>query len=257
MTDIGGELSVATTDTTKSPAAIGVSKVNDWFVWDDAGTKRLGHGPDWTNDTTRSAGTALARVKGIWLNNVAITNGPAAQRGTYVGTTRSNASSQLDWIYGAVSANGTAGFFGVWNAYNRELVATTVGDSTNSWTYATTAWRAANNSNTMRVSFVVGLDVSIASAIYTGEFSMASMTATASIGIGFDTTTAFIGVTGSGFNGSGSGLICGTVARAQRYPGLGFHFFQAIEFGRAGVTFAGDNGSPTSEQSGLEVQVFM
>jgi hypothetical protein len=90
------ELSIATTDTTKNPAAIGASKVNDWFVWNDNGTLRLSHGPDWTNDTTRSTGTALVRVNGIWLNNASITNGPAATRGTYVGTTRSNASSQLE-----------------------------------------------------------------------------------------------------------------------------------------------------------------
>jgi hypothetical protein len=59
------EISVATTDTTKSPAAIGASKVNDWFVWSDAGTIRIGHGPDWTSDTARSAGTALVMVNGI------------------------------------------------------------------------------------------------------------------------------------------------------------------------------------------------
>lgn len=109
MTSIGTEISALTTDATKSPAAIGASKVNDWFVWNDAGTIRLGHGPDWTNDTTRSAGTALVMVNGIRLNSAAITNGPAAQRGTYVGTTRSNASSQFDWIVGATN---TAAFLG-------------------------------------------------------------------------------------------------------------------------------------------------
>ncbi len=70
------ELSVATTDTAKSPAAIGVGKVNDWFVWSDDGTLRLSHGPDWTDDTTRSAGTALTMVDGVLLNNASITNTP-------------------------------------------------------------------------------------------------------------------------------------------------------------------------------------
>lgn len=70
------ELSCATTDTTKNPSAIGVNKVNDWFVWNDAGTMRLCHGPDWTNDTTRSAGTGIIRQNGIWMNATAITNGP-------------------------------------------------------------------------------------------------------------------------------------------------------------------------------------
>jgi hypothetical protein len=110
----GGEISVLTTDTTKSPAAIGVSKVNDWFIWNDAGTIRIGHGPDWTSDTARSAGTALVMVKGILLNNAAITNGPGASRGTYVGTTRSNGSSQLEFIFGAAGAPPTAASLGVW-----------------------------------------------------------------------------------------------------------------------------------------------
>jgi hypothetical protein len=91
---------------------MGASKVNDWFVWNDAGTIRLSHGPDWTSDTARSAGTALVMVNGILLNNVGITNGPAASRGTYVGTTRSNASSQIDFIIGGTGAGGVAVFIG-------------------------------------------------------------------------------------------------------------------------------------------------
>jgi hypothetical protein len=58
----------------------------------------------------------------ILLNSVAITNGPAASRGTYVGTTRSNGSSQLDWIVGGSASGGTAAFLWVWNAYNRVTV---------------------------------------------------------------------------------------------------------------------------------------
>ena len=74
----GGEISVATANTTKSPAAIGTSKVNDWFVWNDAGTIRLGHGPDWTTDILRAVGgNTPIMVNGILLNNAAITNGPA------------------------------------------------------------------------------------------------------------------------------------------------------------------------------------
>lgn len=156
------ELSVATTDTTKSPTAIGASKVNDWFVWSDAGTVRIGHGPDWTSDAARSAGTALTMVNGIWLNNVSITNGPAASRGTYVGTTRSNASSQLDWILGTTTAGGGAAFLNVWNCYNRVQTATSVSDNTASWTYAAVTMVPLNNGATggglnNRISFVCGL----------------------------------------------------------------------------------------------------
>lgn len=240
------ELSVATTDTTKSPAAIGASKVNDWFVWSDSGTIRLGHGPDWTSDTARSAGTALTMVNGIYLNNASITNGPAASRGTYVGTTRSNASSQLDWIYGAIAATGTAAFLGVWNCYNRVLVSTLVGDSTDSWVYATTSYRPSNNSTAMRVSFVFGLAEDGYQVRFYCHCSGANGGA---IGIGVNTTTATTGGTQSQANvATFSSLNC----ELAGLPTLGFNYCQALELlSTAGsVIFYGDAGDG-SHQNGL------
>lgn len=147
-------------DTTRSPSAIGGNKVNDWFVWNDAGTLRLIHGPDWATNVTRSVGTALIRGPGgIWYNNVAITgslSGPAAQRATYVGTTWSNAGSTFDWIYGA---NRTAAVFSVWNCYNRVRIVTSVTDDTGSWSYSGTTYRIRNgaNTSTAHVDVVIGL----------------------------------------------------------------------------------------------------
>jgi hypothetical protein len=249
------ELSVATTDTTKSPAAIGVSKVNDWFVWLDGATVRLGHGPDWTSDILRSAGTALVKVNGIWLNNASITNGPAAQRGTFVGTTCSNASSQLDWIYGAIALNGTAGFFGVWNAYNRIEVASVTGDSTGSWSYALTTIRAANASATMRCSFVCGLDENPVTARYQGSYTN-SASAIGVIGVGFDSTTALSQVP-SGFvppvaqNWTGQGFYGGN-------SGIGFHFISANEKCNTAnsITFYGQSLTVPA-QNGLFVELTM
>jgi hypothetical protein len=244
------ELSVQTTDTTKSPAAIGVNKVNDWFVWSDGGTIRLGHGPDWTNDSTRSAGTALVMVNGILLNNAAITNGPAASRGTYVGTTRSNGSSQLDWIFGAVAANGTAAFFGVWNAYNRRKVFSITGDSTDSWTYATVLYRPSNNSTTMRASFVSGL----AEDAFISNFRCpCSGTSGAAIAVAFDVTNAVSGCPAEGNNAFFTELnaVFGGAT-------LGFHFFQAIEcaVSASSVTFYGDFGD-VFHQNGLLFEGWM
>ena len=240
------EVSVATSDTTKSPAAIGASKVNDWFVWSDGGTVRIGHGPDWTNDTTRSAGTALVRVNGIWLNNAAITNGPAASRGTYIGTTRSNASSQLDWIYGGTAAGGTAGFFGVWNAHNRVNVGSISRDSTDSWTYGTAAWRPSNNSVGMRASYVCGLAEDAFGARF-DAISFSANVAGAAAGIGFNSTTSF-----SGFIGYTGLATFQSVVAEDTEVGLGFNFFQALENTQGGGTtsFAGDGGL-TVLQNGL------
>jgi hypothetical protein len=242
------ELSALTTDTTKSPAAIGASKCNDWFVWNDAGTLRISHGPDWTDDTTRSAGTALVMVNGIRLNNASITNGPAAQRGTYVGTTRSNSSSQLDWIYGTTVANGGAGFFGVWNAYNRRQVASRSSDTTDSWSYGTAAWRPSNDSQTMRCSFVMGL----AEDAYTGFFCSrvyASGSGACAIGVAVDSITA---IANGATNVVTSSYQIWGLAQLLGNPVLGFHYVQAMEISSLGTAyFYGDDSGPGERENSL------
>jgi hypothetical protein len=243
-------ISVLTTDTTKSPAAIGASKANDWYVWNDAGTIRLGHGPDWTSDTSRGSAPTPGRVQGIWTNSVAITNGPAQFRGTYVGTTRSNASSQLDWIFGGLAANGTPAFFGVFNAYNRVPFGTLVSDSTDSWTYASAVWRSSNAQNTMRISYVDGLGETFVDCMNVGYISNSA--GFAIIGIGVNVTTGFTGTTGT------VGTTIGTpvFANYRGCPGLGFNFLQAVEYTPAGTsTYRGDNGTPAYLQTGLTARI--
>ena len=58
---------------------------------------------------------------------------------------RSNASSQIDWIYGTLANNGGAAVLAVWNAYNRVTVATTVAATNDSWSKANAGWRQAIN----------------------------------------------------------------------------------------------------------------
>lgn len=185
------ELSVATTDNTKSPAAIGASKVNDWFVWDDAGTTRIGHGPDWTSDTARSAGTALTMVNGILLNSAALTNGPAASRGTYVGTTRSDGSSQLNWVIGAAASGGTAGNLALWNTYNRVVIGSTSQDTASSL-YTSNTIRQYGGATAMQCSYILGLSEDSILASISSEFALAAASgAFAIVGIGLDSTTTF------------------------------------------------------------------
>jgi hypothetical protein len=225
------ELSVATTDTTKSPAAIGASKVNDWFVWNDAGTVRIGHGPDWTSDTARSAGTALVMVNGILLNNAAITNGPAASRGTYVGTTRSNASSQLDWKYGTAANPPGETWFGVWNAYNRVAVAAFCGDTTSNWTSTNVTPHAANAAGsasglTFRASFITGLSEGSSLGIYSTHSALNTSTG-GTIGIGYDSTSVFS--TSGSAQASSTTLQSAVTAEIALTPAIGWHFMQALE----------------------------
>lgn len=241
------ELSVATTDTTKNPAAIGASKVNDWFVWNDAGTLRLSHGPDWTSDIARSAGTALVMVNGIWLNSVAITNGPAASRGTYVGTTRSNASSQLDFI--APTTHGTAAVIGVWNAYNRVAAPQRVSNAASSYTYSTAAVRQIGGSNVNQVSFVTGLQTDAIEASFNVVTSLSAVVAAyKEYYIALDSIT--VGdVTGSCQNGVAVSAQFSVSTRTAYPPQIGYHYIAALELGD------GANGNTTYGQKYMGLTV--
>jgi hypothetical protein len=229
------------------PAAVAANSVYDLFVWSNAGTDTLTRGPAWTNDTTRSAGTALVMVAGALLNNASITNGPAASRGTYVGTVRSNASSQIDFIYGGLSALGTAGRFFLWNMYNRCQWATTVCDTNDSWNYTSTAWREAGGSTTMIVEYVTGQNENPIDAAYYGIGSTTGNAAR--VGVGYDLTTAVAANSITATNASGNRATMPAVWRGN--SGLGFHFVAALEYGGSTCTFYGDNGGPGIDQSGF------
>lgn len=244
----GGEISVATTDTTKNPAAIGASKVNDWFIWNDGGTIRLTHSEDWTNDTTRCANCGLTAVNGIKLNTTAITNGPGASRGTWLGTTRSNASSQLDWIIGGSSSGGTAAFLYVWNAYNRRPFEAVSQNSKTFWNNTTAAWASADASTTFRINFVRGLDEDSVTAKYAALAVSTSNAVQLGLGIGLDSVSALAsGSTGYSTSATTyfSSVANNQIASVAHYggnPGLGVHYLQALEYGGTNGAFNGVNG---------------
>lgn len=214
------ELTAVLSDTTKNPAAIAAAKVNDWFVWSDAGTVRLSHGPDWSSDTTRAL--SLVNQNGIWLNASAITNGPAASRGTYVGTTRSDAAAgTISFTFGGANIGG---WFGVWNCHNRVLVGSESNEATASWSYAATAWRPWNNQAARnRVSAVFGLAedaINVASQIMVGPGASGG----GYNAIGLDLTNAPIGAYGQVF-----GPIYAVSPARYVSTQIGFHFWQALE----------------------------
>lgn len=248
------ELSQTTTDTTKSPAACTTNSNYDLFVWNDSGTLRCTRGPVWTNDTTRSAGTALVLVNGIFLNNASITNGPAASRGTYVGTIRTNGTSTVDWTYGTVAAGGGPASFGIWNAYNRVPFATIVSDSTDNWTYNTAIWRAPNgNTTTMRVSAIRGLDIDSIWVEYQAT-SQAGAASAVRIGVGLNKTNGFSGTSAT----SSVTSIMNLVGKYSGLMGLGFNFASAVEYnsGASAGTSYGDAGDATQVQTGLQAEMW-
>jgi hypothetical protein len=223
----GGEISALTTDATKSPAPIGPSKVNDWFVWNDAGTIRLSHGPDWTNDTTRA--TAFVRVNGIYLNGVAITNGPAASRGTFVGTTRSNASSLLDWILGSAASGGGAAFLNVWNMYDRKNISTQVVDNGAGYNYTAAVTRQARASAGNQINFVVGQSEDAFFASYIQEVSNGVGSAYGIIYIGLNSNSVPSSIRALMYSSGGSGTVATGYVSYTVPPPIGYNFLAALE----------------------------
>jgi hypothetical protein len=218
------------------PAAVAANNNYDLFAWNNGGTVTLTRGPAWTSDTVRGTGAGtseLQRVNGLWTNKNAVTNGPGVNLGTYVGTVRSNSSSQIDYIGGAVAANGTAASIGVWNAFNRLPVRGFVGDSTVQWIYTTATVRSANGSNTMRVSLVQGLQEDYAFAEYTTTTS-ATVGNQLNAGICLDSTSAFSGRVGYSQAINNAAYV--PMAGSHTAQLLGFHYLQACEYSSASGT---------------------
>ena len=195
----------------------------------------------------RAGTTELQRVNGLWTNKVAITNGPGAGLGTYVGTVRTNGSATVDMKFGTLAASGGESRICVWNMFNRVSVAALVRDSTDSWTLAASSTRSANASATMRCSFVCGLVEDLVSAMYACSVNAAGQ---AAAGVGLDSTTTFSGY--MMFNGSGNYIPA--FGGYNGLPGLGFHYLQALEASQVSgtQTFYGDVGV-TYYQNGLSV----
>lgn len=232
------QFSELSNDTTQSstgsagPAAVVNNSNYDLFVWSNAGVLTLTRGPVWTSDTARGTGagtTQITMVNGIYTNTVAITNGPGAGLGTYVGTVRSNGSAQIDWKLGTAAALGGMATLGVWNAYNRTQVFTNVQDSTLNYNYTSATIRAAQASNANRVNFVCGLALDSIDAYYEQYVGIAAAVAAyGQIGVKLDATNAF-DREGIATNSVATGYFVGLEVTHGYGPQLGFHFVQAVE----------------------------
>ena len=257
--------------------SVPVSSTNsDGFAVNDAGTRRIGTGPAWTSNTARGAGagtTELSRKDGIWTNANIISSvrygslavsAVAVNTATYLGTFRTTATpGQTEQSFArAPSLGGTEDKLYLWNLYNRVVITTIVMDATDSWTYTgNSVWRSSDNSATMRVSFVRGLNEDGVEAVFNGacDGTAPALPADGASGIGLDATNAYTGLVGYlGLASLPSGNLTPIIAFYQGYPGLGYHFLQAIEFTSSAAqatTFFGDGGVPSFVQTGLLVLV--
>lgn len=234
------------------PAAAVAAKVYTMLVWDDAGVTRLTRSPAWVSNTDPGTGAGTAQtsyVQGIEVNAVAITNGPAAGAGTVVGWVMTNdGDANIDFKKGGTGANGSAAWIGITNKYNRVRVSKLIGDTTNSYTYSTATWRAANASNSMRVTIVRGSDYCPIHARYSNNVATAVAGAVGAA-VGKDSTSAPSGIPGVQLL---SGTNLGQQVSLFTDDAIGKHFYQALEIGTAAgtTTFYGDNGA-AYQSSGL------
>lgn len=255
------ELSQTLADNTKSPAATTASNIYDMFVWVDGTTMRCTRGPSWSTGGgsavargTGAGSTELVRVNGVLMNANAISNGPVAQRGVYVGTIATDGSNQLNMkMNPAAAAGGGNCRLDVWNMYNRVPVSAVSKDSTDSWNYSTATWRAANNNNSNRITAVFGLNEEAVIAQYAAQAQSSTTGTSASAGVGLDSTSAFSGYPGAvQLFGSYTSMLGTFIGLA----GQGSRFFQALEYSTANptTTWLGDNGAPTVNQMALTFQ---
>ena len=256
------ELSQATTDSTKSPAACTTNSNYDLFVWSDGGTLRCTRGPAWSSDTARGTGagtTELEYVNGILMNKIAITNGPGADRGVYVGTIRTNGSSQVDMIFGGSgAAGGESTILGIWNMYNQKLITLQNFDNTDNWTYTTDTWRIKNNNNANKISFINGWKMNGIEAfnLIAGGNSTVNIAQKNAMGLNSTSAvaTACVVAVSRSPNAGGGHSSCSTFR--QMAP-LGFNYVAPLERSAATGTSTWYGASVSLEYSSLFVLTTM
>jgi len=249
VTHVFTELSNATAQSSTGkagPAAVTTNSNYDLFVWNDSGTLRLTRGPLWTSATARGTGagtTELERLNGRWVNKVAITNGPGAQLGLYVGTVRTDSSSQV---------NDSLLKRHVWNNYNRLPRAMRVTDGTTSWNYTTAAWQQARASTSNQLDFVIGISEDTVEASLISSFT--NTNAGVEVGVSIALDAAGIGqISSYGISPAANGGSALSAAY-EAYPGLGSHSLVWAEFSAATGTTTW-YGTTSLGKSGMRARV--
>ncbi len=223
-------------ETSLSLSGLAADSNFDIFGYNNSGALAL-ESLVWTNDTTRA--TALTRQDGVLVKSGATTR-------RYLGTIRTTSTTgQTQTKFGGFASGGGEAWFGLWNAGNRVAVSYQLGDTDNSWTYSGTTHRASNNSSTMRVSCVRGLEVEPVTSNFIGSVThTADNAGTHAIGLD-STTSAELGTMALTF--STAGITFQHTCSYTGNVGLGFHYLSGLEStntGASAVTFYGDNGSP-------------
>lgn len=227
-----------------------VNQIAGTFIATSGTQSGVHTGANYTVDRGTGAGTSeLERVDGIWVNKHDIINGPAAQRGTWVGTIYCNSSSEVDFKLGSIDADFGEAIVGIWNAYNRVSVGGCVRSSLNSWTYSTATWRPANASAKARATMIHGLAGEYFEA--TGKMLVNHSTpgAAGATGVALNTTITY---SSAPYFYQSPGYTNEAISFTRAIAPLGLNYITMVETTDSpSMTFFGDNNDVTKFQSGL------
>jgi len=230
--------------------------VYDIYVFDDSGTIRAGFGVAWTSAASRGTGAGTAEtetVNGVDVNKnqMTVRNGASsytvtARYGTLVGTVAISTSGQV---------NRTSSLCEISNQYNPLPFSMFAVDTTNSWTYTTATWRAANGSTVngvMRVTFVAGRPTKVYATHNRYAYHSAGTWGATGIGINATNTNSA--------QRFGTWVITAGVDVPSIYSGTvaeGLNYIQALEISNATGTmhWYGNGNAPTFLASALIVDI--
>lgn len=221
------------------------SKPYDIWGYNNGGTLAL-ESTVWTDTSTRA--TAIAFQDGVYVKS-----GTPTRR--LLGTIYINASGgQCDFIFGGLGSGGTEAKFGISNVYNQVQVSPFIGTTTDSYTYASSTWRAPEASSTYRCTFIRSILDNSVTASYTSSSTAGSQSTM--LGIGYDSTTTPTG--GIPLVTAAAGPTAGTAFLGSVIPTPGLHYISAMEKVYSGTnTFNGDAHGSQAMQSGLSVSLFL
>jgi len=204
----------------------------------------------------------LQLKSGVWTNKNALTHcynnstdegSISANEATYLGTIYATANGQTGMAFKpAAAAGGSNPTLGLYNAYNRVTYLSRNQDSTTSWTYGTSTWRASDNSSSNRVTYVDGLGQSLVSASFT-QLAQGGTSISAAWGIDRDSTSATPATLGQfSFTTAGGGAV--TTAFT---PSIGLHYIQEVEWGSGSTPIFFGFVSPDRQCNNLDVSLPM
>jgi len=207
----------------------------DVFLCNNCGTLTL-ELEAWTSATVRSV--ALSIQDGIEVKS-------GSPGKVYLGTVGITNTA-------AISSDNTSNRL-VWNRYNRVARPMESGISTNSWTYTTSAYRAAAGTGEVKLRVCTGMAIDGIS-ITAGTLIKSGDAYNAGIGVGVNVTD------------TNSAQVRIAHMHSAVGPALAFYSgrmvegmidYYLLEFGNTGVVFYGSNGSPLPVRSGLTALVIV